>query len=311
MGLSWFSSKEPYFGLTGGWLTVWITVACATDMTLFGYDQGVFSGVVVTDNFLETLDLVGSGKTQVLSTVTAIYDVGCFLGAILAFSFGERLGRKNSIIWGAAIMAVGTILQASSYNLAQMFVGRVVSGIGNGINTTTAPVWQTETSTARWRGRLVIFEMLMNLAGYCLVNWINYGLSFHGGSVAWRFPMRTKTAAVSTATNWITNFVVAEITPIGIQSLEWKFYIIWTVFNAAFLPVIYFFYPETANRRLEDMDAYYRSNPPLIVINDPDAISVKRPLKYIQHEDEELRKTTAHGGANLSKTDEQTVEHVE
>lgn len=26
----------PYFGLKGGWLTFWVTVACATDMTLFG-----------------------------------------------------------------------------------------------------------------------------------------------------------------------------------------------------------------------------------------------------------------------------------
>jgi hypothetical protein len=31
--------KERYFGLKGGWLVFWITVACATDMTLFGYDQ--------------------------------------------------------------------------------------------------------------------------------------------------------------------------------------------------------------------------------------------------------------------------------
>lgn len=43
----------------------------------------------------------------------------------------------------------------------------------------------------------------------------------------------------------ITNFVIVEITPIGIQNLGWKFWIIWTVFNAAFLPVIYFLYPET------------------------------------------------------------------
>lgn len=34
--------NEPWFGLRGGWLTFWVTVACATDMTLFGYDQGVF-----------------------------------------------------------------------------------------------------------------------------------------------------------------------------------------------------------------------------------------------------------------------------
>jgi len=32
----------PYFGLRGGWLTFWVTVACTTDMTLFGYDKGVF-----------------------------------------------------------------------------------------------------------------------------------------------------------------------------------------------------------------------------------------------------------------------------
>lgn len=34
--------SQPYFGLKGGWLTFWVTVACATDMMLFGYDQGVF-----------------------------------------------------------------------------------------------------------------------------------------------------------------------------------------------------------------------------------------------------------------------------
>ena len=36
------TAKKPYFGLTGGWLTFWVSVACSTDMTLFGYDQGVF-----------------------------------------------------------------------------------------------------------------------------------------------------------------------------------------------------------------------------------------------------------------------------
>ena len=33
------TAKPRYFGMTGTWLTVWVTVACATDMTLFGYDQ--------------------------------------------------------------------------------------------------------------------------------------------------------------------------------------------------------------------------------------------------------------------------------
>ncbi|KAG2412236.1 hypothetical protein HFD88_009793 [Aspergillus terreus] len=141
--------EKPYFGLTGGWLTLWIMVACATDMSLFGYDQGVFSGVVITQDSLELHGLVGPTKTKTLSTVTAIYDVGCFLGAIVAFTVGERLGRKKAILMGTTIMGIGAILQASSFSLPQMFVGRVVLGVGNGINTATVPIWQTKTSQAQ------------------------------------------------------------------------------------------------------------------------------------------------------------------
>ncbi|KAJ4317658.1 hypothetical protein N0V84_007258 [Fusarium piperis] len=86
-------------------------------------------------------------------------------------------------------MSVGTLIKVTSYSLAQMFVGRIILGIGNGINTATAPIWQTETAQAKWRGKLVILEMAMNIAGFSLVNWINYGLSFVEGSIAWRFPL--------------------------------------------------------------------------------------------------------------------------
>lgn len=132
-------------------------------------------------------------------------------------------------------------------------------------------------------------------------------------------PMRTKGAAVATMTNWLTNFVIVEITPIGIQNLGWKFWIVWTIFNAVFLPVIYFFYPETgectrlpheaalfsptflsklilfanplsaAHRSLEDIDEYYRGNPSLIVAGDKDATSSRRPRRFIEREVQELR----------------------
>jgi hypothetical protein len=89
----------------------------------------------------------------------------------------------------------------------------------------------------------------------------------------------------------MTNFVIVEITPIGIKNLGWRFWILFTVFNAVCLPIIYFLYPETANRTLEDLDTYYRSNPPLIVIGDKDATSSKRPLQYIEREDAEVQRT--------------------
>ena len=122
---------KPYFGMTGSWLTFWVTVACATDMTLFGYDQGVFGGVVVTDDYLNIMGL--RNNSSLLGTVTAIYDIGCFFGAVLAFVIGDPLGRKKSILVGTTIMSIGAILQISAFSVPQMIVGRIVAGIGNGM----------------------------------------------------------------------------------------------------------------------------------------------------------------------------------
>ena len=155
----------------------------------FGYDQGVFGGVIVTKDFLDTHNLAGDSKTSLLGTVTAIYDIGCFFGAVIAVWMGEVLGRRKSVLVGTTIMSVGAILQITSYSTAQMIVGRIVAGIGNGINTATAPVWQTETSAIKWRGKLVVIELILNIAGFSLSNWVTYGFSFVGGPVAWRLPL--------------------------------------------------------------------------------------------------------------------------
>lgn len=103
--------------------SLFIQLINAFCLTLF-----VIGGVVITTDFLKLHNLEGPSKTKTLSTVTAIYDVGCFLGAICAFTLGERLGRKRSILAGTTIMALGTVLQASSFSLPQIFVGRIVSG---------------------------------------------------------------------------------------------------------------------------------------------------------------------------------------
>ena len=44
------------------------------------------------------------------------------------------------------------------------------------------------------------------------------------------------------------------ITPIIINRLQWKAYLIFMVTNFAFVPLVYFCYPETANLTLEEID---------------------------------------------------------
>ncbi|KAG9546828.1 hypothetical protein KCU79_g15746, partial [Aureobasidium melanogenum] len=61
--------------------------------------------------------------------------------------------------------------------------------------------------------------------------------------------------------------------------------------------IVYALYPETADRTLEDMDRFFRENHDPLVFRHKDAISTKRPLAYIEHEQEEIRRTSSvHAG---------------
>ncbi|OAG36647.1 hypothetical protein AYO21_09122 [Fonsecaea monophora] len=181
------ADSKPFFGVRGGWLVFWITVACGADMLMSGYDQGVFSRATLSDDFLDKLHL--RGRTTIISAINAIYAVGCFVGSLIAFAMGECLGRKKSIYIGTTVICVGVILTSATFSLVQLFVGRIVLGIGNGINTATAPIWQMETSPAKWRGKLVMLEMSLHVAGFTMVNWVNFGVAHIDGGFAWRFPL--------------------------------------------------------------------------------------------------------------------------
>lgn len=79
---------------------------------------------MVTEDYLTQLNL--HDNSSLLSTITAIYDIGCFFGAIAAVMIGDPLGRKNSILVGTTIMSVGAILQITAFGVPQMIVGRYV-----------------------------------------------------------------------------------------------------------------------------------------------------------------------------------------
>lgn len=97
---------------------------------------------------------------------------------------------------------------------------------------------------------------------------------------------------------------VVEITPIGIQSLHWKFYIIWTVFNLAFVPVVYFLYPETSQRSLEDIDRLFRDDQSILIFRNKDAIASGRPAAYLEHHEREMRRNSSVVSANPAAVQE-------
>lgn len=98
--------------------------------------SGLLTGAAFTREFPE-IDTQNGGSSSLQGTVVAIYEIGCFFGALLAFAFAERFGRRLSIIAGCAILSVGATIQCASYGIPQLIVGRIIAGLGNGINTAT------------------------------------------------------------------------------------------------------------------------------------------------------------------------------
>ena len=68
---------------------------------------------------------------------------------------------------------------------------------------------------------------------------------------------RAKANAISTCSNWLFNFTVVMITPVMVARIHWGTYLFFAALNACFIPIIYFFYPETANRSLEEIDLIF------------------------------------------------------
>jgi len=116
--------------------------------------------------------------------------LGCFAGAVLTIFIGDILGRRKMIFLGSAIMVVGAILQTSAFSLAHLIVGRVITGLGNGMNTSTVPTWASETSKSHKRGKMVMIEGAMITGGIMVSYWVDFGFSFlEPSTISWRFPI--------------------------------------------------------------------------------------------------------------------------
>lgn len=161
-------------------------LVCVTAMSLFGYDQGLFGGILVGDKFLEQFNNPSPG---VQGFVTSIYDVGCFVGCLLCIFIGEILGRRRTIMLGVFVMSIGAILQTFSTTIGELAWGRFIAGIGNGFNTATAPVYHSEVSEAHDRGKAVVMEMFINVVGFVISNWTTLVFSPVRSNLQWRVPL--------------------------------------------------------------------------------------------------------------------------
>ncbi|KAK9368191.1 general substrate transporter [Lipomyces kononenkoae] len=69
--------------------------------------------------------------------------------------------------------------------------------------------------------------------------------------------LRQRGSSISTAANWICNYIIVQITVPAVTNIGWKTYIIFAILNALWVPIIFFFFPETKGLQLEDVDRFF------------------------------------------------------
>ncbi|AET38906.1 glucose-inactivated glycerol proton symporter STL1 Ecym_3420 [Eremothecium cymbalariae DBVPG len=192
-------SRTSTGGLSGNNLRLAVTITAVIGFSLFGYDQGLLAGLINGEKFNEefpaTLEKNENDRhsTVIQGAVTSCYEIGCFFGSLFVMIWGERIGRKPLIIFGSLLTIVGAIISTSAvrdhWGLGQFVVGRVITGLGTGLDTSTIPVWQSEMSKPENRGLLVNFEGSVIALGTMIAYWIDFGLSYVDSSFQWRFPV--------------------------------------------------------------------------------------------------------------------------
>ncbi|KAI7164065.1 general substrate transporter, partial [Hortaea werneckii] len=181
-----------YMGMKGKNLSIMLSTVATCGFLLFGYDQGVMSGIISATDFNNYFPQT-KGDATWQAFVTAIYEVGCLIGAIFQLNYGDRTGRRRAIMIGALVMIIGVIIQVTAFDgshaTAQFIVGRTVTGVGNGINTSTIPTYQAECSKSANRGLLICIEGGTIAIGTMIAYWIDYGASYGPPGLTWRFPI--------------------------------------------------------------------------------------------------------------------------
>lgn len=90
------NTVRTYAGLNGRPLGLLISTIATTGFLLFGYDQGVMSGIISADPFNDYFPSTKDNSVY-QGFVTAVYEIGCLVGAIFILACGDKTGRRRAV----------------------------------------------------------------------------------------------------------------------------------------------------------------------------------------------------------------------
>lgn len=157
-------------------------------LTSLQYDAGVLGGVLLHEPFL---DAIGHPTGEwVIPWISSSYSLAACITCLIVATFAFKIGRRGTIVLGNVAAVIGSIIQATANSVAQLTVGRVITGFAIGCISSAVPTYLAETGVEVGdRGPANAFNAIMLISGVPLAYWIDYGFTKSNAQYSWRVPI--------------------------------------------------------------------------------------------------------------------------
>lgn len=152
---------------------------------LNGYDTGSIGGLTTMPQFKHS---VGPMTPFILGFTVSLVMLAGGPPSVFAGQLADRYGRLKVIALGAVLFLAGAMLQGTAASLTQFLVGRMLSGVGEGVYLGNMSVYICEIAPLKQRGMLVGMPQFLATAGVCAGYFTCYKTVEIGSSMAWRLP---------------------------------------------------------------------------------------------------------------------------
>ncbi|KAI5964802.1 ITR1 [Candida pseudojiufengensis] len=160
-----------------------LTLTSSISGFMFGYDTGYISSALVQIGTDLSNKILTNGEKEFITSATSL---GALIGAVVGGISVNILGRKKVLLGSNVIFVVGTIIQLVAKTVWTMIVGRFILGWGVGIASLIAPLMLSELAPSKYRGRLIVTNVMFITGGQLIAYLINWGLTrvAHGWRVS-------------------------------------------------------------------------------------------------------------------------------
>ncbi|SCV70346.1 BQ2448_1740 [Microbotryum intermedium] len=148
----------------------------------FGFDTGVVSGaLLVLGTSLGGVALTTFQQEWLVSSAL----LGALVGSIAAGQAVDRFGRKPLLVFSSILFILGAFEQAAAQVYKEVILGRIIVGVAVGISSAILPIYLSECSPAKFRGRIVASLVVLITAGQVLAYFVD--AIFFRVEKGWRF----------------------------------------------------------------------------------------------------------------------------